>query len=576
MHNKIDLTLSPDVLFLNPWRDPGFRLLLEPEYNWRPIKGGHIAGFAASAYPEINKKIEQFLRRTKKHRTLATPVEFNSVPVMLEQASFRKSFVLAQDRMLLSGAAATRALTRYRRDNYTAGIDAELRLTEFFASCREHNKDKDIPVYSGLLESHIPFAIECRNTFNYFHFITESLAQLTVLDGLDFQGDIYFHFPNSEDKQRPFAKAFAEALFPEFKERIFFERVPKDYSQVVTAYEVNGGYRMAPFADFDGLAKHMPDSKVWHDGVVSSQAHEPLAMNVVNTNLISLRARALRAIDGLDFGHLPKRFFVGRDTRVSRARHLEGEDLLFEHLQMFGFEYVVFESLSPLEQIALMARAEMMVSYHGAGFTNMLFASPETYVVEIGTLQTAQIRWGDFWPLANASTCKYASFYGDFKSNNPLLEPVFGEDGIVPASLSEQAIGQVMAFIVTVLGYFPDLKESGILAQLAREVLQSGAAQRAVALLELHEDLVRENGSLCLIKADCHKELGEPKSELVALDLAYKADPARWQTLVRMIWCANHCERPQVVRWALSRLKTDFPDRHDAFVSKHSWVRYVA
>lgn len=576
MRNKIDLTLPPDRLFLNPWQDPGFRLLLEPEFHWRPIEGGQIAGFAASAHQEINKKIRQLLRRTERNRTLTTPIEFNAVPVMLDQADFRQSFVLVHDRVMLSGAAAKRVMTRFRKANARAEINANEQLAAFFETCRDGNKDWEIPLYSGLLEPDTPFAVECRNTFNYFHFITESLSQLTVLDGLDFQGDIYFHFPNSEDKQRPFATAFAEALFPEFKGRIFFERVPKEYPNVVTAYELDGGYHMAPTADFEGIQEHMPDSDVWQHGVASLEAYNPLAMNLVNTNLLALRARALRAIEGLEFDHLPKRFFVGRDTRLSRERQMEGEDLLFEHLQMFGFEYVVFESLSPLEQIALMARAEMMVSYHGAGFTNMLFASSQTYVIEIGTLQTAQIRWGDFWPLANASRCRYVSFFGDYRAKNPLIEPEFSEDGIVPASLSEGAIGQVMAFIVTVLGHYPDLKDPDALGRLARELLHVGEAERAIKLLEQHEELVHADSKLCLVRADCHKALEEPKSELLALDLAHKADPDRWQTLVRMIWCANHCDRPQVIRWALARLKTDFPDRHDAFVAKHDWLRFVA
>ena len=90
------------------------------------------------------------------------------------------------------------------------------------------------------------------------------------------------------------------------------------------------------------------------------------------------------------------------------------------------------------------------------------------------------------------------------------------------------------------------------------------------------EALVARSATLCLVKADCHKALGETKSELVALDGAFKADPSRWQTLIRIIWCANNCDRPQVIRWALSRLKADFPDRHAAFVGDHDWIRYVA
>tara|TARA_R110002072_G_scaffold19365_2_gene71789 strand:- start:2597 stop:3364 length:768 start_codon:yes stop_codon:yes gene_type:complete len=255
---------------------------------------------------------------------------------------------------------------------------------------------------------------------------------------------------------------------------------------------------------------------------------------------------------------------------------MEGEDLLFDHLKLFGFEYVVFENLSPLEQIAAMANAEMMISYHGAGFTNMLFASPDAYVIEIGTLQTAQFRWGDFWPLANASQCRYVSFFADLNTDDPLTEPHFSTDGIVPVALSEQGTAQLMGFVVTVLGHYPKFNAPANLSELARRVLQVGAGDRAVGLLEEHAELVRENAELCLLKADCHKQQDEPKSELVALDHAFKADPTRWQTLVRMIWCANRCDRPQVIRWALSRLKADFPQRHDAFLGNHDWVRYIA
>ena len=95
-------------------------------------------------------------------------------------------------------------------------------------------------------------------------------------------------------------------------------------------------------------------------------------------------------------------------------------------------------------------------------------------------------------------------------------------------------------------------------------------------LLEQHALLVNDDVDLCLLKADCHKQQDEPKSELLALDQAFKADPMRWQTLVRIIWCANRCDRPQVIRWALSRLKSEFPERYSVFVENHKWVRYIA
>ncbi|APE45103.1 hypothetical protein BOO69_18055 [Sulfitobacter alexandrii] len=576
MRNKIELKFPPDALFMNPWVDPGFSVLARPEFVWRPMPRTIIEGFPASAHEEMNRKITSFLGVVKKQKVFRKALEFSAVPAVLEKASFRKSYVMASDRLLLSGAAGTRLINRYRWENEDTEFDVDMTLDAYLANCREQNRSRQLPLHSGGLSPDIPFAVECRNTFNFYHFLTEALPQLTLLDGLDFRGNIYFHFPNAEEKHRPFTEAFVETLFPEFAGRVFFERAPKDYERVITAYDFLGGHAQLPEAMLEGIASFAPATVQQEEDILHTRFNANLAMNSVSTMLLKLRSRALAAIEGQEFPHLPKRFFVGRDSRQSRDRHMAGEDQLFEHLSLFDFEYVVFENLHPIEQIALMANAEMMISYHGAGFANMLFANPQAHVIEIGTLQTAQFRWGDFWPLANAAQCRYISFFADFNSEDPLIEPHFAKDSIVPVAISEPAVAQIMAFVVSVLGHVPELNSVNALGRLSRELLQAGSADRAVAVLERHGPLVTEDVELCLLKADCHKDLDEPKSELVALDKAFKADPSRWQTLVRIIWCANRCERPQVIRWAVSRLRSDFPERHAAFVKNHEWVRYIA
>tara|TARA_R110002049_G_scaffold44333_6_gene130291 strand:- start:150021 stop:151751 length:1731 start_codon:yes stop_codon:yes gene_type:complete len=575
LRNKIDLSLPPEAVFLNPWQDEGIALLRRPEFYWRPIAPALIEGFAVSAHMAIHDKITNFLAVTKKHRCFAQALEFNSVPVLLHKVSFRKSFVMAQDRLLLSGAAGARSLNSYRWENEGEGKNPEAELVAYFEACQMANTEADLPLAAEPFDPDLPFAIECRNTFNYFHFLTESLSQLCLLDGLDHRGPIFFHFPNAEEKRRPFARAFVDALFPDLADRVVFERTPKDYEKVLTAFDLLGGIFQAPDAVAAGLDALAPSNHIWKGREARVSAQGMLAANAVSSGLIALRERGLRAIQGQDFTHLPRRFFVGRDTRHSRSRVMQGEDLLFEHLQMFGFEYVVFESLSPAEQVAIMANAEMMVSYHGAGFANMIFANPDAYLIEVGTLQTAQFRWGDFWQHAHVSQCRYISFFADFNQADPLVEPNFSKDGIVPVAMSAGAVGQLMGFVVTLLGHVPDLPRVDDLLVLARQLFQVRAFAQAEALLAQHDKLCMWSVDLCLLKADCHKELDEPKSELVALDRAYKADRNRWQTLIRLIWCANRCKRPQVIRWALTRLQADFPERHDAFVSNHEWVRYV-
>ena len=572
VRNKIDLSADPGLVFLNPWREEGLKLLASPEFVWRETQSGVIDGFAVSAHAEINSKIRACVTETNKQKRFQTTLEINTVPVVLDDVSFRKSHVMAGGKLVLSGASATRLFNQFGWDRSRLNQNPTDALNDYLLRCRKDNSNIDIDVESTFLESDLDFAVECRNTFNYFHFITESLCQLSVLDGLGFRGNIFFHFPNQEDKQGDFAEAFVAVLFPEYAGRVFFERAPKDYDLVLSSFDMHGGVAQMPEGNLAALRKFVPQG-----AEVGKVEFQPLlAMNSFSTALLSLRVRALRAIESRDFSKLPKRIFVGRSETQSRSRPLAGQDELLKELGPLGFEYVVFEELEPLEQIALMANAEVMISQHGAGFTNMMFANPNAYVIELGTLQTAQHRWPYFWPIAHVSRCKYLNFFADFDRENPLEEPEFSKEGIVPVALSVAAISQITAFVSGILGVVPKVATAKNLQLLARRVLRAGAVDKAILLLDAYDGLVSTNGDLCLLRADCHKALDEPKSELVALQQAHVADPKRWQTLVRIIWCANRCGRPEVLRWALTHLEGDFPDRHDAFVSNHEWVRFVA
>ncbi|MEP3442565.1 MAG: glycosyltransferase family 61 protein [Sulfitobacter sp.] len=576
LRNKIELSFDPEEMFFNPWRDEGLKLLRKPEFIWREIPSAKIEGFAVSDHDEINKRIRSFVSKTMRHRSFSKAVEVNLLPAVVDKAEFRKSTVLARGKMILSGASGTRLLNAYRWENEDADFDPEEKLHSYFEKCQKDNSGRKLPVEEVFLENDLDLGIACRNTFNFFHFIVESLSQLTILDDVGFQGNIMFHYPNSEEKRRPFAESFVAALFPEYAGRVFFQRAPKAYDLVMTAFDFNIALGQAPDGDaqlFESLTPQARESGLDLSGMEDQQIFE---MNSVSSGLLALRRRALKAIESQDFSYLPKRFFVGRDNQSSRRRPMDGEEGLLDHLTRFGFAHVDFEKLSPLEQIAIMAQAEVMVSVHGAGFTNMLFANPDAFVIELGTVQTARYRWKEFWPLAHAAQCNYLTFFADYNDDDPFIEPKFEEHGILPVRLSEKAIAQVVSFIVTILGETPLMPNAKFLSQLARRVLRAGKAENAIALLQAHQDMVKGDVPLCLLLADCHKELGETKSELVALNAAYAADPQRWQTLIRIFWCASNCERPQVVRWALSTLERDFPDRHKAFVANHDWIRFVA
>ena len=570
VRNQVDDATEPEALFANPARDAGVGFVTPPAFWWRLRAATVIEGVAASASDAMNARIEAHLRQVKRHRTFAQVAEFNVVPVVLSDAAFRKSHAMVGGKCLLNGAAGVRLLNQF---SYDRKDTAEAALAQYFAGCRVANEGACLPLVA--VPKDVDFAVECRNTFNYFHFLTETLPQLCVLDGLNFQGRVFVHFPNHPDKTRAFVRGFVEALFPELAGRLVLERAPKDYDRVLSAFSFQWTYFQMPpsvIGSLDGLA---PSDLSWQGHGGSRTTRAMLAMNSVESSLLALRDRALRAVSGQDFSHLPKRVYIARAPGHARDRQMQGEAALVDLLEAFGFVRLTFEHLTPLEQIAVMAQAEVVVSAHGAGVANMLFANPQATVIEIGTLQTAQTRWGDFWPLAHASGCRYVVFIADHHSDRPEVVPDFATMGLVPVHLTDQGLGRVMAFVAALCGHVPRLGRAEDVVRLAGQLLRSGHLNRAEAVLDRHRDLQAGHGALCLLQADLHKARQEWGAELIALHGAHQADPTRWQTLAQVLWCARRLEKTQVQVWAIRLLQAEFPERIAELAKGRDWVQQL-
>ncbi len=296
-------------------------------------------------------------------------------------------------------------------------------------------------------------------------------------------------------------------------------------------------------------------------------------MNAVDRNLYRMRERGLRAIEGQDFSHLPRRFWVARMAGQARSRVMEGEEELLEMLRMFGFEEVSFERLTAHEQIAIMANAEVMMSYHGAGFANMLFANSNTHVLEVGTLQTAMFRWGDFWRLANVAGCNYVSFFADFAQEDQRIKPRFSETGIVPVALSRAGLAVVMSFLVSLLGHMPTYSRAEDVLRVARQLHQIGASNRALELFGKHPGVEEGNAPLCLLLADCHGQRGDHRAELETLKRALIADPSGAFIVMKIVWAAHKLNDRTEVNLALNRLRQDFPEKFDSMLRDQPWLR---
>ena len=120
-----------------------------------------------------------------------------------------------------------------------------------------------------------------------------------------------------------------------------------------------------------------------------------------------------------------RRLYITR--RLAARRRVVNENELATVLNHYGFELVEAENLTVKEQIALFSQAEAVVSLHGAGLTNMIFADRGCKVLEIFDPEhvfvhyyaLADVMHHDYWYLigepAGATAAHDASGHQDIR-----------------------------------------------------------------------------------------------------------------------------------------------------------------
>lgn len=102
-----------------------------------------------------------------------------------------------------------------------------------------------------------------------------------------------------------------------------------------------------------------------------------------------------------------RRIFISR--RAAGSRTLANEQAVEEYLQRFGFETCVPETLSLRDQVKLSAEAETVVSTHGSGLTNILFAPQGLIVVDMIPPSMMHLAYV-FWAMSEELSHRYWYF----------------------------------------------------------------------------------------------------------------------------------------------------------------------
>ncbi|MEM7761150.1 MAG: glycosyltransferase family 61 protein, partial [Cyanobacteria bacterium P01_A01_bin.40] len=119
---------------------------------------------------------------------------------------------------------------------------------------------------------------------------------------------------------------------------------------------------------------------------------------------------------------------------VSRAkaknRQLINEAEVSKLLAKQGFKTVFLEELSVLEQVAVFINAEIIVSPHGSGLTNLVFCAPNTKVVELFSPNYLRT---DYWMISQQLQLQHYYLVGEnfdclslrnLMYQNPLTEDI--------------------------------------------------------------------------------------------------------------------------------------------------------
>ncbi len=104
----------------------------------------------------------------------------------------------------------------------------------------------------------------------------------------------------------------------------------------------------------------------------------------------------------------PVRLYISRSD--ASTRRLVNEADLLPCLQAHGFQIVTLTGMPFPEQVALFARAEIILGPHGSGLTNVVFAPPQATLVEL--MPHDQVNHC-FWLLANSSELSYTFLSGN-------------------------------------------------------------------------------------------------------------------------------------------------------------------
>ena len=114
-----------------------------------------------------------------------------------------------------------------------------------------------------------------------------------------------------------------------------------------------------------------------------------------------------------------KRLYISRsDSRKPRGIH--SENMLETYLNERGYTSVKMADFTVSQQISIIASADSIITAHGAGLTNIMFAKPTCNIVEINNENYINNCFSRIWEAMEQSTGSYSHLVCKDYENNKI------------------------------------------------------------------------------------------------------------------------------------------------------------
>lgn len=539
-----------------------------------------IFGSAVSENLDVRKEQTRLIEHYWDSRRFERGVEFQTVPVVVDDFSVVHSYRYVGDKFLFNGSSSVRFFNRFlwhrRKSKGWSGHRAfQSRLVEILEQSSVGEDAFRSDYYDADDLSNLPFVIDCKNYKNFYHFLTEAFCHLSLVDEWALKGPIIFASAMKPSERRKFFDRMVADFFPHLKDRVSFKKSRIHFAKAITYYTFREG--VVGSAEKARLAELFPGDVAKVNGVSSRSAGSILRQNAYDVSQKRLRNAALKEALSHSLGaQLPKRIWVSRRADPSvRDRSMVNEDYLFDELKKLGFEKIFFEDIRPIEQAKLMQNAEIVAAYHGAGLANMLFAGADTTVIEYGNLHTATYRWEEFMQHAYVSGCRYVSFFADMKGVENDEDPIafvgsFKSMGNVPVRLETQTADQTLEYIRFLCVLSGDTSVTFDPVVVADLILGMRDWTLFQKLLETPEcDMVEPWMKLSWHAVKC-RTLKHYAEAVMYLEKARELNPRRPMLLERAINIANKAGLSDKLETLLHHYRDEFPSRYRKYCEQNS------